>query len=119
MAHMVLGGKTPVDSAPASWKGVSRRSLVKGAAAAGAAITAISLTGCGDQATGPTPVDSAPASWKGVSRRSLVKGAAAAGASNTAISLTGCGDKATGPTVSEEPQVITDDSKIYNVIEDF
>lgn len=75
MAHMVPGGKMPVDSAPASWKGVSRRSLVKGAAVAGAAITAISLTGCGDQAT--------------------------------------------GPTVSEEPQVITDDSKIVNVIEDF
>lgn len=56
---------------------------------------------------------------RSVSRRTLFKGTAAAGAALTAISLVGCGSDGGAANVSGEPQVITDDSKITNVTEDF
>ena len=55
----------------------------------------------------------------GFSRRSLFKGAAAATAALGAVSLAGCGSKGDEQKVSGEPQVITDDSKIVNVTEEF
>ena len=55
----------------------------------------------------------------GFSRRSLFKGAAAATAALGAASLAGCGSKGDEQQVSGEPQVITDDSKIVNVTEEF
>ncbi|MFR3312019.1 hypothetical protein [Collinsella stercoris] len=55
----------------------------------------------------------------GVSRRTLFKGGAAATAALTVISLVGCDSDGEGSAVSGEPQVITDDSKIINVIDDF
>lgn len=55
----------------------------------------------------------------GVSRRTLFKGGAAAAAALTVISLVGCDSDGEGSAVSGEPQVITDDSKIINVIDDF
>lgn len=55
----------------------------------------------------------------GVSRRTLFKGSAAAAAALTVISLVGCDSDGEGSAVSGEPQVITDDSKIINVIDDF
>lgn len=57
--------------------------------------------------------------WSGVSRRTLFKGGAAATAALTVISLVGCDSDGEGSAVSGEPQVITDDSKIINVIDDF
>ena len=55
----------------------------------------------------------------GVSRRTLFKGGAAATAALTVISLVGCDSDGEGSAVSGEPQVITDDSKIINIIDDF
>lgn len=55
----------------------------------------------------------------GFSRRSLFKGAVAATAALGAVSLAGCGSKGDEQQVSGEPQVITDDSKIVNVTEEF
>lgn len=55
----------------------------------------------------------------GVSRRALFKGGAAATAALTAISLAGCDSDGKGSSVSGEPQVITDDSKIINVVDEF
>lgn len=55
----------------------------------------------------------------GVSRRTLVKGTALAGAAFSAISLIGCGGDAKTDAIDGEPQVITDDSKIVNVVEDY
>lgn len=55
----------------------------------------------------------------GFSRRALFKGAAAATAALGAVSLAGCGSKGDEQQVSGEPQVITDDSKIVNVTEEF
>lgn len=55
----------------------------------------------------------------GVSRRTVLKGTAAAGVALTAISLVGCGSDDNASSVSGEPQVITDDSKIINVAEDY
>lgn len=55
----------------------------------------------------------------GVSRRTLFKGGAAATAALTVISLVGCDSDGESSAVSGEPQVITDDSKIINVIDDF
>lgn len=71
----------------------------------------------GIRARDPQPSASHGA-WKGVSRRTLFKGAAVTGAALTAISLTACGsdDK---PAVNGEPQVITDDSKIINIVDEF
>ena len=57
--------------------------------------------------------------WSGVSRRTLFKGGAAATAALTVISLVGCDSDGEGSAVSGEPQVITDDSKIISVIDDF
>lgn len=48
-----------------------------------------------------------------------MKGTALAGAALSAISLAGCGSDAQTDTIDEEPQVITDDSKIVNVVEDY
>ena len=58
---------------------------------------------------------------KGVSRRSFVVGSAlAAGAAMASISLAGCSSDDGGkPKQTGEPQVITDDSKIVNVIEEY
>lgn len=58
---------------------------------------------------------------KGVSRRSFVVGSAlAAGAAMASISLVGCSSGDDGkPKQTGEPQVITDDSKIVNVIEEY
>lgn len=55
----------------------------------------------------------------GFSRRSLVKGAAAATAALGALSLAGCGSGDDDAKVTGEPQVITDDSKIVNVTEEY
>ena len=57
----------------------------------------------------------------GVSRRSFVVGSAlAAGGTMAAISLSGCSSgKDEKPKQTGEPQVITDDSKIVNVIDDY
>ena len=57
----------------------------------------------------------------GVSRRSFVVGSAlAAGGTMAAISLSGCSSgKDEKPKQTGEPQVITDDSKIVNVTEEF
>lgn len=55
----------------------------------------------------------------GLSRRSLFKGTAVATVALGAVSLSGCGAKGDDQRATGEPQVITDDSKIVNVIEDF
>lgn len=55
----------------------------------------------------------------GFSRRSLVKGTAAATAALGALSLAGCGSGDDAAKVTGEPQVITDDSKIVNVTEEY
>ena len=55
-----------------------------------------------------------------VSRRTVVKGTALAGAALTAISLTGCDSNSSGGSqFSGEPQVIEDDSKVIDVVEDY
>lgn len=56
---------------------------------------------------------------KGFSRRSLFKGAAAATAALGALSLAGCGSDDKAGEATGEPQVITDDSKITNVTEEY
>lgn len=58
-------------------------------------------------------------SGAGFSRRSLFKGAAAATAALGAVSLVGCGSDGGSDKASGEPQVITDDSKITDVVEDY
>ncbi len=58
-------------------------------------------------------------SGAGFSRRSLLKGAAAATAALGAVSLVGCGSDGGSDKVSGEPQVITDDSKITDVVEEY
>ncbi len=58
-------------------------------------------------------------SGAGFSRRSLFKGAAAATAALGAVSLVGCGSDGGSDKVSGEPQVITDDSKITDVVEEY
>ena len=55
----------------------------------------------------------------GFSRRSLFRGAAAATAALAAVSLVGCGSDGGSDKVSGEPQVITDDSKITDVVEEY
>ena len=55
---------------------------------------------------------------KGFSRRSfLIGGAVAASASYAAVTLTGC--SGTDADQKKEPEVITDDSKIVNVIDEY
>ena len=53
-----------------------------------------------------------------VTRRGVAKGIAATGVALGAIALAGCGDNERSK-VSGEPQVITDDSKITSVIDEF
>ncbi|MDO4436548.1 MAG: hypothetical protein Q4B77_01140 [Coriobacteriaceae bacterium] len=52
------------------------------------------------------------------SRRGLVKGAAISGAVVAAASLSGCGPE-DGADVKGEPEVVTDESKIINVIDEY
>ena len=55
---------------------------------------------------------------RGLSRRAFVGGTLAGAAAMTAITLTGC-DGGESSKASGEPQVITDDSKIVNVTEEY